>query len=431
MVQLQLLTAVVKMFLKQPEDTSDLVQRVLHMATAESDNPDLRDRGFIYWRLLSANPEAAKAVVLAEKPVIADDSYSMDSGLLTSLIGQLATLSSVYHKPPEAFVTKSTARLETEDNDEEDTDYNYEMDNEASTPTEQQGYASSAAPVDLLDMGGMDDALPHPAPHVQVGGGNLMDDMMGGSSMGGGGGRSGAVSIPKTQVVNNAQGQGVEVSACFSNASGSLTMDFEFANNTQQPMTTFAIQFDKNAMGLVPGNQTIAFATPLNPMTRAVSSIPISFDPNSVAPATGQPLESSVRAATKNMATGQIVYFACPVYSHTLLSPSGNMDKKDFLNTWKNVSDQFESQSMIVDLRLNTVDSVKGRFAAHNIFFVASRPKEDQEVGYFCGKTINGWTLLFELTFKQGVNACKLCVKADPPHIAALAQPSIEFLLKN
>lgn len=30
------------------------------MATKESENPDLRDRGFIYWRLLSADPEAAK-----------------------------------------------------------------------------------------------------------------------------------------------------------------------------------------------------------------------------------------------------------------------------------------------------------------------------------------------------------------------------------
>jgi AP-1 complex subunit beta-1 len=58
-VQLQLLTATVKCFLKNPEDTQDMVQRVLDMATEESDNPDLRDRGFIYWRLLSTDPEAA------------------------------------------------------------------------------------------------------------------------------------------------------------------------------------------------------------------------------------------------------------------------------------------------------------------------------------------------------------------------------------
>ena len=105
-VQLQLLTATVKCFLKNPEDTQDMVQRVLDMATEESDNPDLRDRGFIYWRLLSTDPEAAKMVVLGDKPVIEDDTFRLEASLLTVLIGQIATLSSVYHKPPEAFVVR-------------------------------------------------------------------------------------------------------------------------------------------------------------------------------------------------------------------------------------------------------------------------------------------------------------------------------------
>jgi len=358
---------------------------------------------------------------LAEKPVIADDSYSLDGSLLSGLIGHLATLASVYHKPPEAFVTKSVTRLETQDLDEDDTDYNYDVENESTTPTTEAA-PQAAAPVDLLDMGGMDDALPTPAPQ----GNSLMDDMLGG----GGSAPAGNIPIPKTLVTNSEQGQGVEVLACFSNASGSLTMDFEYANNSQQPMSTFAIQFDKNSMCLIPGNQQIAFATPLNPGTRAVSSIPISVDPNFQSPA--NPPEASVRAATKNMTTGQVVYFACPVYMHSLMTPNGSMERKDFLGAWKSVDDQFEAQSMISDIKINTVETVKERFAAHNIFFVASRPpKDDQEVGYFCGKTVNRWTFLLELTFKPGVYACKLCVKSNPPQVAQLAQPSIEFLLKN
>ena len=61
-VQLQLLTAIVKLFLKRPTDTQELVQQVLTLATQDSDNPDLRDRGFIYWRLLSTDPAAAREV---------------------------------------------------------------------------------------------------------------------------------------------------------------------------------------------------------------------------------------------------------------------------------------------------------------------------------------------------------------------------------
>lgn len=33
------------------------LQVVLNNATVETDNPDLRDRAYIYWRLLSTDPE--------------------------------------------------------------------------------------------------------------------------------------------------------------------------------------------------------------------------------------------------------------------------------------------------------------------------------------------------------------------------------------
>jgi vesicle coat complex subunit len=56
-VQLQLVTATVKLFLKKPTDKpQQLIQLVLTFATQETDNPDLRDRAYIYWRLLSTDP---------------------------------------------------------------------------------------------------------------------------------------------------------------------------------------------------------------------------------------------------------------------------------------------------------------------------------------------------------------------------------------
>ena len=52
----------------------------------------------MYWRLLSSDPEAARSVVLAEKPVIAQDTSATDPRLLQTLLGNLSTLSSVYHR---------------------------------------------------------------------------------------------------------------------------------------------------------------------------------------------------------------------------------------------------------------------------------------------------------------------------------------------
>ncbi|NXE43908.1 AP1B1 protein, partial [Ptilorrhoa leucosticta] len=106
-VQLQLLTAIVKLFLKKPTETQELVQQVLSLATQDSDNPDLRDRGYIYWRLLSTDPVAAKEVVLAEKPLISEETDLIEPTLLDELICYIGTLASVYHKPPSAFVEGS------------------------------------------------------------------------------------------------------------------------------------------------------------------------------------------------------------------------------------------------------------------------------------------------------------------------------------
>jgi vesicle coat complex subunit len=58
--QLQILTAVVKLFLKKPDQSQGLVQKVLQAATSQSDNPDIRDRAYVYWRLLSSDPQITK-----------------------------------------------------------------------------------------------------------------------------------------------------------------------------------------------------------------------------------------------------------------------------------------------------------------------------------------------------------------------------------
>ena len=56
------------------------------MATQDSDNPDLRDQGYIYWCLLSTDPVTAKEVVLSEKPLISEKTELIEPALLEELI---------------------------------------------------------------------------------------------------------------------------------------------------------------------------------------------------------------------------------------------------------------------------------------------------------------------------------------------------------
>ena len=98
-VKLAILTAVVKLYLKKPDESNDMIEKILNMCTEEADNPDLKDRAYIYWRMLSADPSKTQDVVLCTKPQIAHDSYNIyDEELVDQLIDQISNLSSVYHR---------------------------------------------------------------------------------------------------------------------------------------------------------------------------------------------------------------------------------------------------------------------------------------------------------------------------------------------
>jgi AP-1 complex subunit beta-1 len=178
------------MYLKLEGEAEDLVTQVLTQATEESDNPDLRNRGYIYWRMLSQDPEEAKALILCEKPVISEDSGHLEPQLLDKLIDNISMLSSVYYKPPEAFVKKIRDRInerldiETDEvNQGNDDDYEDSMGvkkSEYIKQAQEPNNLYSDAIGDLLGMGNDD----KPATQMQVnegqgGGGNDLLDLMG------------------------------------------------------------------------------------------------------------------------------------------------------------------------------------------------------------------------------------------------------------
>jgi len=115
--------------------------------------------------------------VLAEKPVITDDSNQLDPSLLDELLVNIATLSSVYHKPPDAFVTRThSSAQKTEDGDyPEGSELGYSVspgnpaNGAASPPSSSYSMPASVAPAspppgapvpDLLgDLMGMDNSV--------------------------------------------------------------------------------------------------------------------------------------------------------------------------------------------------------------------------------------------------------------------------------
>ena len=270
-VQLQLLTSIVKLFLKRPTDTQELVQQVLSLATQESENPDLRDRGFIYWRLLSTDPAAAKEVVLAEKPLIAEETDLLEPTLLDELICHIASLASVYHKPPSAFVEGKIglkrmlpSRAEGAEGDSAGATtgaastviaepssligdlLDMDIGGEAAVP---RGLGGAPAP-DLLG-GGLDQLLAGGPPDPSLPGAaanNLLGDIFGLDSSA----TTSTGYIPPKQVwLTAAKGKGLEISGSWSLKNNVINMEMTFNNKAMQAMQTFALQLNKNSFGMI------------------------------------------------------------------------------------------------------------------------------------------------------------------------------------
>lgn len=406
-VQLQLLTATVKCFLKNPEDTQDMVQRVLDLATEESDNPDLRDRGFIYWRLLSTDPEAAKMVVLGDKPVIEDDTFRLDSGLLNVLIGQIATLSSVYHKPPEAFVVRREAGISADDDEDDDDDGDGDDENYDEGNVVGEG--------DLLGMDGLN-----------------IDDNKGAPPS------AYETKAPMNKVCSAEKSDGIEIYAGFRQLNGVIRMDMHLENvNSSSDIQGLAIQLNKNSFGLSPTSQQILCNPPIATGSSGSATIELVVTPNMLAPQSGnQPASPQVQIAIKNMQTGNVFYFAVDFNLEALFSQDGTMERSAFIESWKSIDDRNEVYGTVSDVPPENldIDTVINKFKANNIFFIARRPvpnAEGQEVVYFFMRTISQMEFLAELTFKQGITACKICLKTENSPYGLLAKQSIEYLLRE
>nr|XP_033811903.1 AP-1 complex subunit beta-1 [Geotrypetes seraphini] len=393
-VQLQLLTAIVKLFLKKPTETQELVQQVLSLATQDSDNPDLRDRGYIYWRLLSTDPVAAKEVVLAEKPLISEETDLIEPTLLDELICYIGTLASVYHKPPSAFVEGSRGVIHKRLPPRTGSNESAESPEAASVggqPTEQQP-AVIPSQGDLLgDLLNLDFGPPVTVPppatsSVQMGAVDLLggglDSLLGsdvggspaigtgfsvptvaptnlGASMSGGlgdlfeltggvGPVSGSYVTPKSVWMPAMKAKGLEISGTFARRMGTVNMDLLLTNKALQVMSDFAIQFNRNSFGLAPA-APLQIHAPLAPNQTVEVSLPLS----TVGSVMKMDPLNNLQVAVKNNI--DVFYFSTLYPLHIFFVEDGKMDRQMFLATWKDIPNENEAQFHIKDCPLNSV----------------------------------------------------------------------------
>lgn len=109
MVQLQLLSAVVKLSLKKPNVEPKMPLELLKLATDCCDNPDVRDKAFLYYRLLTKQQTAQLVanVVMPPRPPIQYENNAVSEELLIELTKSLGSIASVFHRHPALIGSKS------------------------------------------------------------------------------------------------------------------------------------------------------------------------------------------------------------------------------------------------------------------------------------------------------------------------------------
>lgn len=403
-VQLQILTAVVKLFLKRPKDTQDMVSKVLNLASQESDNPDLRDRGYLYWRLLSTDPEAAKAVVLGQQPLISGTSSGLDDNSLKELIANISTLASVYHKPPEAFVKKiakkgfqkETKKEEEEDPRERELERNTNILDLSETPTSPQP-PTSGKPVS----------------------GNLLDDFDFLSTP--------AVTTPPVRssrelVLTADKGYGLQINGAFVRREGQIFLELGISNQSGIAANGIAVQFNKNSFALFPTG--VQLASPfIMPGQSTDAIVSITLNPGHLNPG---PANNIIQTALKASFQGQedkIVYFQIPIPLHVLFVENGKLEREEYLNIWKQIA---EEHFRDVNLGSNNIDTITKKFETNRLFFIARRSVQQQEFLYFSAKTTTNAVLLLELAL--GPTGSKACVKTRNTELVPLFHQTVQSL---
>lgn len=458
-VQLQLLTAVVKLFLKRPGVAQALVQRVLSLATQDSDNPDLRDRGFIYWRLLSADPAAAKNVVLTEKPLISEETDLLEPSLLEQLVCHIGTLASVYHKPPSAFIDPAKAPLRQINPIPTAKFGSSLLDTSSATNTSRNGSAPTVIPsqdqviADLLSldlnapatsantggyggamsgttsMGGLDDLLglggdSMPAAPTMASSNNPFDSLSGlgmpsavptvqqPASIGGlaeifgsgGFGASSGYTHPKEMWLEASKAMGMQVEGTFVRRNGRISMELTITNRAMQAISGFALQFNKNSFGLIPVEQ-------MNPSP----ILPNQSQNYSVACDTTGPVQvttplTNLQVAIKNDINA--FYFATQVPLIVYFREDGQMEKREFLEEWKSIPEQNEQQFTLHNTHNMNADAICTKLQQNNIHTVARRQVDNQQLLYHSVKYTNNLNVLSELKVNSQTTTITLSLKS-------------------
>lgn len=456
-VQMNLLTAAMKTFLKcQSEESFTLLNSLFQFASNECDSADIREKGYIYYRLINLSPELASQVVLSEKPRISEDSNNMNSSIVDKLLDNLGTLSTIYSKIPEQFVRKGNNLNTGEEEDLELEEERFEVEekqnenmyvmHDEDDRKDDNSLQNVNQIVNLLDLDDIQTINSNitginlnQKEEIKATNSFVPDDLFGTLTINSQSNntykiKDYSLNIPLT-IVHNENNPGVKynktglsIQSAFIKSNSNIYLKLKFTNFTNLIVNDFKIKFNKNNFGLTIDLNSLKS---INLLQNSTEEVLVKVDIDTINIDHNYNEKPPIYIETAIISSLDEYYFTTPLLISILFEEGKDISKEEFLSYWKNIetTDNMYSTFDNLHIEYRSEETIKERLKASSINNIHSIINNDQVQLFFysfCGKDIN----LISLNINQGQpDLVNLVVKTSSGLYISHIISAIRFIL--
>jgi hypothetical protein len=267
-------------------------------------------------------------------------------------------------------------------------------------------------------MDPLDDMLGGPVSAPPAATGAAAKDAGGFDDFFGGGSVSQAPKTNRKTILTPDKGHGLQVDSCFAVVPGiGLCMDLNVSNKGNQPLISFAMQINKNVFGLSMVTK-LQVPEPLVPGANYSVQLPLTI---------GGPIAATTDIQIALRTNAGVAYFVDQVPFNLLIEKGSTVEKQDFLNIWKNIT---EESTQIISVSNSNQNAMQQKMEAYGVSFVAKRANPPNDHLYYALRTIGNQTMLIEIAVPQsGGNQASVCCRSDSPALYPVFQTFLASVL--
>ena len=462
-IRLQILNSTVKNFLTKPDEGEELVKICLQKGTEESENPDIRDRAYIYWRLLSLDPNIAKEMACSEKPAfkfIENDEFDVDT--IDDMINNMTNVSACYFKKEkdiineEDMVVDEEARKEKAEKEQKEGIKPKKEKKKKKKKKKKDTEEEQINEADLIGLGGeeeihTDNKNKDNEANINIINNNLNNDIFGifnnpniNNQNANNLNASAHISLPESSlfglndiITQNTQPpknifedadlypttkltpcynqDNIIIYSQFQRANGLLQLGLYFVEGGKNN-TTCNLTLNKNSFGLV--------CAPFSEIRDNISLFPMKNNQNNAdrKPPNNPFIINAVLQYDNKVLNIKLVMNICVLYMENL-----KLVGQPFVEFYtKNNGQEYNNKIYSYD-KYNNEEDIKNELERINILFSAKQGKENPPKNYFSANILGSMPFLVEMYIDNGIANIKII--ANNPSVVPLIKESIDYAL--